>query len=526
MLPSRFVEASCIKCHHSVTELGVNADYGATAPKVYEGFNLVKEYGCFGCHEIHGFDAGKPIGPDIRLEPQTPEEQAKYDSDPALIAGKMRKVGPSLRHLATKASAGWVEYWTEEPKRFRPKTRMPQFFNLTNQHDELAEQLEPAELAGISSYLLNHSQHIDLLSPDGDYLPDAERGKKLFTERGCLACHEHSGIEGPGATFGPDLSRIHEKINRNSDNKAFSDWLYTWVREPTRHHTRTRMPNLYLEKYKQGDEVIDPAADITAFLLSGSVGDYKPLDVPDETLTELASLFLSKAITQAQLEKTLETRQFPIPRDLIKGDEIELTTDSGEAASPEQWRTMMLNYVGRRTISRYGCYGCHDIPGFETARPIGTALQDWGRKDTSKLAPEHIEEYMHHHGEPDGSSTLHRIEEALERAEAGGFEAGEFASQEEEDAEMSASYFFHSLLHHGRPGFIWQKLRQPRSYDHMKIGTKGYDERLRMPSSPSTKDRSKPSRPSYWALSPNRRSRSTSTDQKVLRRTVLKASDC
>ena len=58
---------------------------------------------------------------------------------------------------------------------------------------------------------------------------------------------------------------------------------------------------------------------------------------------------------------------------------------------------MRLNYVGRRTISRYGCYGCHDIPNFETARPIGTTLQDWGRKDTSRLAPEHIDEYLEEH---------------------------------------------------------------------------------------------------------------------------------
>ena len=61
------------------------------------------------------------------------------------------------------------------------------------------------------------------------------------------------------------------------------------------------------------------------------------------------------------------------------GDEIELV---GE----ELTREMKLAYVGRRTVSRYGCYGCHDIPGFETARPIGTKLEDWGRKDRTKLA--------------------------------------------------------------------------------------------------------------------------------------------
>src|SRR5690606_6998688 len=42
-------------------------------------------------------------------------------------------------------------------------------------------------------------------------------------------------------------------------------------------------------------------------------------------------------------------------------------------------RTEQLqNFVARRTISKYGCFGCHDIPGFEDAKTIGTGLADWG----------------------------------------------------------------------------------------------------------------------------------------------------
>ncbi|MGH7202022.1 MAG: hypothetical protein ACREJB_15570, partial [Planctomycetaceae bacterium] len=132
--------------------------------------------------------------------------------------------------------------------------------------------------------------------------------------------------------------------------------------------------------------------------------------------------------------------------------------------------------VGRRTISRYGCYACHDVPGFEEARPIGTALQDWGRKDKSRLAFEHIAEFLHHHGEPDGSSTRDRVVTAMEKARS-----EEFSSEEIRAQELSAAYFYEDLLHHGRAGFLWQKLRQPRSYDYLKTETKRYDERLRMP---------------------------------------------
>lgn len=94
-------------------------------------------------------------------------------------------------------------------------------------------------------------------------------------------------------------------------------------------------------------------------------------------------------------------------------------------------------------------------------------------------APEHIEEYLHHHGEPDGSSTKTRVENAIRNAAA-----GDFDNHEQQEKELGAAFFYESLLHHGRPGFIWQKLRDPRSYDYEKTETKFYDERLRMPKFP------------------------------------------
>ena len=104
MQPSRFAESTCIKCHHGMTELGVNPKFGASAPKAFKGYELIQKYGCFGCHEINGYDAGLAIGPDLRLEPQTAEDLARIATDPTQVAGKFRKVGPSLRHIASKTN--------------------------------------------------------------------------------------------------------------------------------------------------------------------------------------------------------------------------------------------------------------------------------------------------------------------------------------------------------------------------------------------------------------------------------------
>jgi hypothetical protein len=233
---------------------------------------------------------------------------------------------------------------------------------------------------------------------------------------------------------------------------------------------------LFLDPEGTGENRVDPAADIAAFLVEKGPGEYQLPDVSDTELDELVRLFLNKVLTKSQTEATLESNRYPIAKDQIKGDEIELF---GESIT----RDMKLRYVGRRTISRYGCYGCHDIAGFDKARPIGTALQDWGRKDPTKLALEHIEEFLHHHGEPDGSSTARRLELATRLAVT---DQAKFNQSPNAEAEKSATYFYEQLQSHGRAGFLWQKLRDPRSYDFEKVETKPYDDRLRMPKFPFT----------------------------------------
>lgn len=587
MFPKRLAEAACVKCHHNVVELGANPKFGTTAPKLIEGYSLISEYGCFGCHEINGYNAGKPIGPDLRLEPQTEDEAERIANDPAAVAGTQRKVGPGLRHFAAKATRGWAEGWVRDPKEFRPATRMPQFFHLSNLKDGIAQMLQPVEIAGIVEYLLAKSQPLDTEEWAADYQPNAERGRVLFAQRGCLACHAHEEFPGSTSDFGPNLTQVHKKI-------PSAKWLYTWVRNPAKHSARTRMPNLYLEPEVVQGTTVDPAADIAAWLLSKGPEQYpetelkvflgadldkrftaetarrlqlseprgvrviavvphspaaraaavtefsneiinrgnndlfvdKPALQPDDViltwggeavnspaeveqrlqsaavdsevelviwrdgaerkvrvtlekpLLALTRMNLVKVLTGDVAEQVMRERVYPaadaerLRSSPVQPDEIELVDGKIDD-------TTLLRYVGRRTISRYGCYGCHDIPGFEKARPIGTALQDWGRKDPTKLALEHIEEYLHYHGEPDGSSTLERAAKALENGVN-----DRFSSPEEAESESRAAYFVDQLLHHGRGGFLWQKLRNPRSYDFKKVETKGYDERLRMPKFP------------------------------------------
>ena len=71
------------------------------------------------------------------------------------------------------------------------------------------------------------------------------------------------------------------------------------------------------------------------------------------------------------------------------------TSSSDEAGADEK-----LLFLGEKTISRLGCFGCHAIPGFENAKPIGTPLNGWGIKCPARLDYGHITEYLDDQEQP------------------------------------------------------------------------------------------------------------------------------
>lgn len=566
MKPARFVESNCLKCHHEKGGLEPSERFAEPpAPKVVEGWSLVESYGCFGCHEVNGYDGpDKRIGPDVRLEPnyaevsqqilrdqeltdeqrtwaqqliQVPDDKRTRDQlfvslqqdkqgDASLSSathklaaglkdvespGSYRKVGPSLRFLKSKVEADWLYSWIKKPANFRPSTKMPQFFGLHEHLQEegdkkqLADSLkyEPVEIRALTEYLLSNSSDFEYLQSPAEVTeqPSAERGKWQFESRGCLACHSHEGFNGIAANQGPDLSQISAKFK--TEKGAL--WLYSWIKQPHRYHVRTKMPELYLDPIVETDatgkptgKVTDPAADIAVFLMSNT-SDWKPTDAPtgDWTANELSALtdlaqewLTSDAIPSTRAKKFVNEG---IPAHLepkLKADE-KLLLGINNRNRVEK----LKSFVARRTISKYGCYGCHDIPGFEDAKPIGAALAEWGRKDSSKLAFENIHKFLEGHGNPNheeehdngGGHVVGNGDEAHADAAHDDEHAGH-GHLDPADFDPDTSYFIQSLNSHSRDGFIWQKLRMPRSYDYKTTKNKGYNERLRMPKFPFNKE--------------------------------------
>ncbi len=504
MMPERFAESRCLKCHHAVTDLEPSDRFpDPPAKKLLAGYNLVRQRGCFGCHEIDGFDdSGKSVGPDMRLEPNytaaalellargelndqqramahkvvdSPDDArprkeladsifAGATGKPSdLIAlakllsvepphpGTMRKVGPSLRDVAGRLDIKFLTDWIGNPFGFRPATKMPRFFGLHQHLDdrsmEDARRFEAVEIRAVAEYLLSGTAVPAVAETTKQ--PSVERGKKLFEIHGCLACHTHGDFLKGLSTQGPNLSNLGSKYT----TKAGREWLAGWIRDPVHYSPRTLMPNVLLEP--------TPTADIAAYL-SASTKDQPPAgpaDVVEADLDELALMHLSKLFPTKQAETYLKDE---IPKSLSERLQGDARILLGEMTVEKK-----LRYVGCRTIRKRGCYGCHDIPGFEDAKPIAPALTDWGRKQESLLAFEQVGRF---------------VEEVCKDSKAPRLRRGATKPQaaKPQAADSRHGFFMEALQGQRREGFLWQKLRGPRSFDYKKAQNRSYNEWLTM----------------------------------------------
>jgi cbb3-type cytochrome oxidase cytochrome c subunit/peptidoglycan hydrolase CwlO-like protein len=436
MLPGRFMESSCLKCHHQVTDV-------PQAKKLQEGYQRIVRYGCTGCHTIGGEGS---FGPDLTDE---------------------RQVGPNLAHVGEKVSKEWLLKWIKNPHAFRPDSRMPRFYGVTNNNAPKDWPKNHAEIHAIAHYLIAKTT-----KPAGFSDPNARgnpaKGKDLFFQKGCLACHSHrpydeadiqlsdkndrnpnykpdkaatfdpSGFpqsvrQYARADYGPNLSNIAAKFQSNEQGYR---WLANWIRKPESYHPKSLMPNLQLSA--------EDAADIASWILSVP-GDWPvSVEVPAVDSEEV-----SKAIND--LVKLYGSKG-GLPNDEGKLVPVPLSELDQEVA--KRSRDQKLMFLGEKTISRMGCFGCHNIPGFETTKPIGTPLNGWGIKSPTKLDYGHVAEYL--------------LDQPV---------------NQEGDRDGTDLYYQEKLGEHTRAGFLFQKLHRPRSYDYKKTSEdlKSWDDRLRMP---------------------------------------------
>jgi cytochrome c2 len=384
MYPKENVEAGCQTCHSADMVL-VSGDVGWT---ISEGKDLFRQKGCMGCHRYEGYDKEpedlNTVSQQIKqlegakkdnfkqaadlmkqADAAASNDEANQLNDKAValkianskMDGRIqqldfqahsllqdtKKVGPNLKDVRLKLNKNWIPVWLKKPTDFRPTTKMPNF------------RLNDHQIQAISAFIWQ--------SGFTDALPkqkpgNAEHGKELFEERGCLACHSiGEGEQMQGGTFAANLSREGEKANY--------DYLVRWIHN-ARQRTRPYCP---LEKKDIGPEDYAKKGLPYEWDLEHSQCPNDGHELQVQNMTVMPSLRLS-------VEDTQDIASFLMTQ---KHQEPSAYADASYMDDPK------LKEEGKRWVRHFGCAGCHEISGFEDEGRIGTELTFEGSKPIERL---------------------------------------------------------------------------------------------------------------------------------------------
>ncbi|GAX62436.1 cytochrome c oxidase subunit 2 [Candidatus Scalindua japonica] len=189
-------------------------------------------------------------------------------------------------------------------------------------------KLSDKEVENIADFLVSLSRNKKDLKVTAN--PDVEeevyqRGRSLYNRSRCVICHP---TEGKGGAVKYVYAADHAKIA----NKLSSDWLSKWITNPKAYYQGTKMPH-----FRFSDNEVE---DLVAFM-SAEFIDWDAFEVEEES----------------------------------KGDKV-VSIEEIDPASVE---------TGRTLVKKYGCFGCHEIKGFEKENKIGADLTLFGSKTVEFL---------------------------------------------------------------------------------------------------------------------------------------------
>lgn len=385
---------------------------GRWHPKTLErGLATIKEWGCLGCHMIKDFEHLPGYG-DPRGASDDPGADLSRPATGALTkANSNPKLGPDLTHLADKTTKEWVARWLNSPNSYRLDTRMPSFYRWRAHDDQYKlvlgadgkpqdvplvadptsrdlDQIE-VEVRALSAFLIDASATRAATYPE---LPpgDVKRGAKTFYTVGCYGCHVGPGgwdlkkgewaegladdgarfrIQGDALPPGPRLTSIGSKYK---DAKT----LAAWIDEPRHYNSVTRMPNVLQGRPELAADnktvvrsAIQIRADLAAYLMAfkDPAFDAQPRDDEKFTFEQI------ELLNDFWIEWYGATDPENPARAISKDEARKIVAD---LKLPRK-----LFDVGRKLVGVRGCFGCHNVKGYENEQPIGKDLSIEGSQD-------------------------------------------------------------------------------------------------------------------------------------------------
>lgn len=84
---------------------------------------------------------------------------------------------------------------------------------------------------------------------------DADRGKLLLQQYGCIACHRIPGVRNASGVIAPPLDRLGRRVYIAGTLVNSPSELASWIREPERLKPGTGMPNAHVTEHDARDMV-------------------------------------------------------------------------------------------------------------------------------------------------------------------------------------------------------------------------------------------------------------------------------
>ena len=162
--PQRFIESSCVKCHHQVTDI-------PQAKKLQAGYQRIVKYGCTGCHTIGGEGS---FGPDLTDE---------------------RHGRPQPRARRLQGHEGVGTQVDQEPARLPARFADAAVLRLDQQRQPRTTCPRATPRSTRSPITCSPRARRLPTSSHPRRKTDPPSGKELFLQKGCLACHQHRPYE-------------------------------------------------------------------------------------------------------------------------------------------------------------------------------------------------------------------------------------------------------------------------------------------------------------------------------------------
>ncbi len=378
LLRGELLQATCRRCH-------ADQDTIPFAPVYSEGRAMVADLGCFGCHNIRGFE-------------------------------KAEKVAPDLSKIRNKVDPSWLVRWIQNPKQYLPHTKMPLFKNGPGLTDLLTDD----EATSIAAYLLKNSKE----DPEqrGTYKGGSgEKGRALAKSLGCLGCHVVEGLQSraqlvgaagqlaaPGAPQGeegqpppqpPPTGEAKSEPEKKVEAKGEPEKKVEAKAEPEEKAEAKAEPAqggvAKSEPEKKETPAVEEKAAAQARLAALLVA--KPSPPPGPAFAPDLSRVASKVNADWLVRWLLNPKRF---RPTTKMPNLRLSQEEaanitaflmtlGKKAEIPGVATKLGSETfvkeGERLIRKRGCFGCHDIQGFETAQKIAPDLTSYGTKRLLEL---------------------------------------------------------------------------------------------------------------------------------------------